>query len=40
MHPLCRFLPTTLSGKIQKYRIREIEIHEQGLEGVAHIQTA
>jgi fatty-acyl-CoA synthase len=32
--------PTTLSGKIQKYRIREIEIREQGLEGVAHIQTA
>jgi fatty-acyl-CoA synthase len=32
--------PTTLSGKIQKYRIREIEIREQGLESVAHIQTA
>jgi fatty-acyl-CoA synthase len=32
--------PTTLSGKIQKFRIREIEIREQGLEGVAHIQTA
>jgi fatty-acyl-CoA synthase len=32
--------PTTLSGKIQKYRIREMEIREQGLEGVAHIQTA
>jgi fatty-acyl-CoA synthase len=32
--------PTTLSGKIQKYRIREMEIREQGLEGVAHIQTS
>jgi fatty-acyl-CoA synthase len=32
--------PTTLSGKIQKYRIREIEIREQGLEDVSRIQTA
>ena len=32
--------PTTLSGKIQKYRIREIEIREQGLEAVAQIKTA
>jgi fatty-acyl-CoA synthase len=32
--------PTTLSGKIQKFRMREIEIHEQGLEKVARSKTA
>jgi fatty-acyl-CoA synthase len=32
--------PTTVSGKIQKYRIREFEIREQGLEGITRIQTA
>ena len=32
--------PTTLSGKIQKFRMREIEIEEQGLEGVARKKTA
>ncbi len=32
--------PTTLSGKIQKFRMREIEIREQGLEKAAQIQTA
>ncbi len=32
--------PTTLSGKIQKYRMREIEIEKQGLEDVARKKTA
>ena len=32
--------PTTLSGKIQKFRMREIEIQEQGLEGIARSKTA
>jgi len=32
--------PTTLSGKIQKFRMREIEIHEQGLEKIAQSKTA
>jgi fatty-acyl-CoA synthase len=32
--------PTTLSGKIQKYKIRESEIAAQGLERVAKIETA
>ena len=32
--------PTTLSGKIQKFRMREIEIREQGLEEVARRGTA
>lgn len=32
--------PTTLSGKIQKFRMREIEIREQGLESVAQSKTA
>ncbi len=32
--------PTTLSGKIQKFRMREIEIAEQGLEEVARRGTA
>jgi fatty-acyl-CoA synthase len=32
--------PMTVTGKIQKFKIREIEIKERGLEGVAEIQTA
>ncbi len=32
--------PVTLSGKIQKFRIREMEIHEQGLKGAARVETA
>ena len=32
--------PTTLSGKIQKFRMREIEIQEQGLEDIARSRTA
>jgi fatty-acyl-CoA synthase len=32
--------PTTLSGKIQKYKIRESEIKAQGLERAAQIETA
>ena len=32
--------PTTLSGKIQKFRMREIEIQEQGLENIAQSKTA
>jgi len=32
--------PTTLSGKIQKFRMREIEIQEQGLEKIAQNKTA
>jgi fatty-acyl-CoA synthase len=32
--------PTTLSGKIQKFRIREIELRERGLEADARIETA
>jgi fatty-acyl-CoA synthase len=32
--------PTTLSGKIQKFRIREIELRERGLEAAARIETA
>ena len=32
--------PMTVTGKVQKYRMREIEIHELGLEGVSQIQTA
>jgi len=32
--------PTTLSGKIQKYKIRENEIQARGLESVAQIETA
>ena len=32
--------PTTLSGKIQKFRMREIEIREQGLETIAQSKTA
>jgi len=32
--------PTTLSGKIQKFRMREFEIREQGLENIARRGTA
>jgi fatty-acyl-CoA synthase len=32
--------PTTVTGKVQKYRIREIEIKERGLEQAARIETA
>jgi fatty-acyl-CoA synthase len=32
--------PTTLSGKIQKFRMREIEIREQGLDSIAQSRTA
>ncbi len=32
--------PMTVTGKVQKYRIREIEIQERGLEDAARIQTA
>jgi fatty-acyl-CoA synthase len=32
--------PATLSGKIQKYKIREFEIEARGLESVARMQTA
>jgi fatty-acyl-CoA synthase len=32
--------PTTLSGKIQKFRMREIEIQEQGLGAIAQSRTA
>ena len=32
--------PITISGKVQKFRMREIEIHEQGLEKVAQRKTA
>jgi fatty-acyl-CoA synthase len=32
--------PTTVTGKIQKYRMREISIQELGLQAVADIETA
>lgn len=32
--------PMTVSGKIQRFRIREQEIEERGLQRVANIQTA
>jgi fatty-acyl-CoA synthase len=32
--------PMTASGKVQKFRIREVEIRDRGLEAVAHIQMA
>ena len=32
--------PMTVTGKVQKFRIREIEIKDRGLEDVARIQTA
>jgi hypothetical protein len=30
----------TVTGKVQKFRIREIEIQDRGLEDAAQIQTA
>ena len=32
--------PMTVTGKIQKFRIREFEIHERGLQAAAKIETA
>ncbi len=32
--------PMTLSGKVQKFRIREQEIRERGLEQLASVETA
>jgi fatty-acyl-CoA synthase len=32
--------PMTVTGKVQKFRIREIEIHDRGLDGAARIHTA
>jgi len=32
--------PTTVTGKVQKFRIREIEIEERGLQNAARIRTA
>jgi len=32
--------PMTVTGKIQKFRMREVEIQERGLEAVSRIQTA
>jgi fatty-acyl-CoA synthase len=32
--------PTTVSGKIQKFRMREMEIEQQGFENIAHGSTA
>jgi fatty-acyl-CoA synthase len=32
--------PMTVTGKIQKYRIREMEIKERGLESLARLPTA
>jgi fatty-acyl-CoA synthase len=32
--------PMTVSGKVQKFKIREQEIRERNLEGIARIQTA
>jgi fatty-acyl-CoA synthase len=32
--------PTTLSGKIQKFKIRESEIEARGLERAARVETA
>jgi len=32
--------PMTVTGKIQKFRMREVEIQERGLEALAQIQTA
>jgi fatty-acyl-CoA synthase len=32
--------PMTVTGKIQKFRMREIEIEERGLEKVAKLETA
>ena len=30
----------TVSGKVQRFRMREFEIRERGLESVANIETA
>ena len=32
--------PMTVTGKIQKFKMREMEIQERGLEGASQIQTA
>jgi fatty-acyl-CoA synthase len=32
--------PTTVTGKVQKFRMREISVVELGLEDVARIETA
>jgi fatty-acyl-CoA synthase len=32
--------PLTVTGKVQKYKIREIEIHERGLQQAADVKTA
>jgi fatty-acyl-CoA synthase len=32
--------PTTVTGKIQKFRMREISIEELGLQAAARIETA
>jgi fatty-acyl-CoA synthase len=32
--------PMTVTGKIQKFKIREVEIRERGLETASQIQTA
>jgi fatty-acyl-CoA synthase len=32
--------PTTVTGKVQKFKIREQEIRERGLEGVGQTRTA
>jgi fatty-acyl-CoA synthase len=39
-HPLCDDFPATLSGKIQKYKIREFEIEASGLQQEANAATA
>ncbi|MFM8172160.1 MAG: AMP-binding protein [Pirellulaceae bacterium] len=36
----CDNFPTTVTGKIQKYRMREISIEELGIQDVAKIETA
>ena len=37
---LVNYFPATLSGKIQKYKIRESEIQARGLEHAASVETA
>jgi fatty-acyl-CoA synthase len=32
--------PMTVTGKVQKYRIREIEVEERGLQEAARVKTA
>lgn len=32
--------PLTVSGKVQKFMIREVEIRERGLEKIAQVRTA